>query len=218
MRDLPPAAYAGDVGDADPALAAALAAADVEAVVAALPGARLLVPVVATASEDGDADMALVTLRGRDGRSALPVFSHLAALSAWDAAARPVPVEARRAALSAVDEGADVLVVDPAGAAVVVPRPAVWALARGVPWTPSPRDPEVLAAVRAACRAVPGVRDAEGEPGERAELRVVLSVVPGLDRPALDALTADAGRRLAAEQLVADRVDSLELRLLPAPA
>lgn len=221
-RSFTPSGFEGDDGAADPRLASAVAAhragdAALDDVVAALAGARLLVPVVAARGEEA-AEMAMVTLRGADGRVALPVFSSVAALAAWDAAARPVPVEARRAALSAVDEGADVLVLDVAGpVTVVVPRPAVWALAQGRAWVPSPRDLEVAAAVRAAATAVPGVADVRCEPGKRAELRVVLLVRPGLDADGVRSLTEAVSGHLAASEVVADRVDSVELRVLPAP-
>jgi hypothetical protein len=56
------------------------------------------------------------------------------------------------------------------------------------------------------------------EAGGRAELRVVLAVAPGLDRAGLDAVVAEAGQALARTALVVERVDSLELRVVPAPA
>ncbi len=169
-------------------------------------------------TSDKSADMALVTLTAPDGRQALPVFSGTQALSAWDARARPVPVATRRAALSAVEEGCQLLVVDPAGAAVVVPRPALWALAQGEVWLASPRHPDVAAAVHGAVAGEPAVVSARTEPGTRpggggAELVVVLAVRPGLDRPGVDALVQRVSAALAAHEAVAERVDSITLRL-----
>lgn len=230
-RSLAPTSFPDDDGSADPALAAALeaAAADragVEAVVTALAGCRVLVPIVAVAGEtamtfdglmvDKTSDMAVVTLAAPDGRRTLPVFSSLSRLTAWDPSARPVPVAARPAALAAVDDGCELLVVDPGTAAVVVPRPAVWALAQGRVWTPSPRHPQVLEALRDAVAGEPSVAAVEARPGDTAELRVVLSVRPGLDRTALDALTDRLTASLAASQAVAELVDSVELRVEPA--
>jgi hypothetical protein len=132
-RRIPDPGFAGDTGEADPALRAALAgyaAAPGDPgrhleVFAALRRARLLVPVVAVAGEvqtgsDGLArektsDMATVLLTGRDGRPALLAFTGTDALAAWRADARPVPVTARDAARSAVQEGAVAVVVDVAG-------------------------------------------------------------------------------------------------------
>lgn len=119
-----------DTGAADPALAAALAAyaADPERepeVLAALADARLLVPVVAALGEaetgpdglvrDKSADMAAVLMRGPGGRLALLAFTSLEALQRWDPDARPVPVPARTAALAAMQDGAEALLVDLAG-------------------------------------------------------------------------------------------------------
>lgn len=123
-----------DTGAADPALAAALAAyaadpAHEPEVLAALAGARLLVPVVAALAEDQQsvetgadglvrdksADMAAVLMRGTDGRLALLAFTSLEALQRWDPDARPVPVPARTAALAAMQDGAEALLVDLAG-------------------------------------------------------------------------------------------------------
>jgi hypothetical protein len=119
-----------DVGAADPALAAALAAyaadpAREPEVLAALGAARLLVPVVARLGEtehgpdglvrDKSADMATVLMRWDDGRTALLAFTGLEALHRWDPKARPVPVPARTAALAALQDGADALLIDAAG-------------------------------------------------------------------------------------------------------
>lgn len=222
-----------DDGSADPLLLDALTAyqrdlSQLGRVVAAVAASRLLVPVVATEQEAGtsavsgmrvdrSADMALVTLRGKDGRIALPVFTSVTTLSAWDAEARPVPVDPRAACLSAVEEGADVLVLDVAGpVSVLLPRPAVWAVAQGRPWTPSPQDPDVHRAVTAAAAPEPYVRHVRCEPGDRAELRVVLALRPGLDREAVDQLTQRIAQRLAADEVVAERVDSVEMRLTSA--
>lgn len=227
-RTLVPSPFAGDDGSADPRVLAALAARDATgpaAVVAALAGTRVFVPVVAVSAgeepspltglaTDAGADMAVVTLTAPDGRRALPVFTSTAALSAWDAAARPVPSEVERAALSAVDEGCALLLLDPGSPRpLVVPRPAVEALAQQRRWTPSWDREDVAGAVRAAVAAEPAVAGAAVERGRRAETAVVLALVPGLERPALDALLERVQTRLAASAVVAEGVDSLELRL-----
>jgi hypothetical protein len=231
-RTLSPQPFTGDTGDADPVLAAALAGhaageRTAQDVVAALAPARVLVAVVAVEGDshpvagglraDLGADMALVTLTGADGAKALPVFTSVAALAAWEPAARPVPVESARAALSAVAEGCDRLLVDVAGPhPFTVPRPAVWALGQGRDWVPSPHDPVVTAAVEQAVRGVPDVLGVRCEPGTAAELKVVLGVRAGLDRAGLEAVVAAVGAALGREEAVADRVASMELQVLPA--
>jgi len=119
-----------DVGEADPALAAALAAYDGDEtrepeVLAALAEARLLVPVVAELGEaetgadglvrDKSSDMAAVLMRGADGRTALLAFTGLEAMRRWDPDARPVPVSAQVAARAALQDGAAALLIDVAG-------------------------------------------------------------------------------------------------------
>ncbi|NHC24952.1 SseB family protein [Nocardioides sp. IC4_145] len=141
--------FPDDTGEAPPALVAAATAYASDRrrygdVLAALTGCRLLVPVVAVLGEvevdehglahDKSSDMAAVLLTGADGRLALLSFSGTAAMAAWDPAARPVPVPARVAAQSAVQEGAAALLVDVAGPVrVVVEGEDLHALAAG--WT-----------------------------------------------------------------------------------
>ncbi len=122
--------FSGDTGAADTALAAALAAYSLDPeryldVLGALQSTRLLVPVVAMLGEveydeqglahDKTSDMASVLLRGNDGRLALLAFTSLSSLQAWDPDARPVPVAAMLAAQSALQDGAEALLVDVAG-------------------------------------------------------------------------------------------------------
>lgn len=233
-RALPPSSgFAGDDGSADPELAALLAAyaagtGSVGDVVARLALTRVLVPVLAElgVSEvtdtglhvDKEAAAGVVALEAPDGRRALPVFTSVAAMTAWRRDARPVPVQAPRAALSAVSEDWSLLVVDPAGpVTVLVPRPAVWAMAQGKPWRPAVSrgvvDAEVVDEVRAVLRPVAHVVSADAEVGRTAEVAVVLRLDPGLDRGGLDRVIADVNAALSASELVGERVDSLELRI-----
>lgn len=235
-RELPPSSpFAGDDGSADPAVAAALTALQdgsgtVRALVDALAGTRVLVPVLAELevedvvvheghahTVDKEASAGIVALQAPDGRTALPVFTSVATMTAWRADARPVPTDVARAALSAVTEGWEVLVVDPGGpTTVLVPRPAVWALAQQLRWRPAVTadgvDPEVRDAIVAAVASVAGVVTADAVPGTRAEVAVLVGLVPGLDRAGLDAVLAQVNAALAGVELVATRVDSLELR------
>lgn len=108
-----PAAPADD-GSVDPTLAAVLAGGDSREVGAALLGARLLVPVVATPGE-GEAEMSVPALVNAKGRRALPVFSSYDTLRAWRADARPVPMSGARVMAGARAEGYDGVVLDVAG-------------------------------------------------------------------------------------------------------
>jgi len=171
----------GDDGAIDPQLELALEGLYAgmngeEAVVAALADARVFVPVVAQTGEtvvgenglveDKEADMALVMIAAPDGRTALPVFSTVDRLTDWHPQARPVAVYAPRAALSAVAEDAQLLVLDP-GAEItfVVRRPAVWALAKQHAWVPSYQDESLLAPLQELAARLDGVSGLVLEPG-----------------------------------------------------
>ncbi|MBW4094532.1 MAG: SseB family protein [Acidobacteria bacterium] len=211
------------------------------AVVESLATARIFIPIVATAAQvestaeghyaDKESDMSLVTLTGPDGRRALPVFTSTAALERWHSTARPVAAYAARAALSAVAEEASMLVVDPgADFTFVVRRPAVWALAQQRPWLPSYQDPRVAAVVEATAAPAVAVvavrldagsgvaaRDAAGATvpggGVGPELRLTLSLQSGLTEAQVNALVGELQSRLSANELFAEAVDSLEIRL-----
>ncbi|UZN04961.1 SseB family protein [Cellulomonas sp. S1-8] len=239
-RELPPSSpFAGDDGSADPDLAGVLArygqgAATLADVVVAIAPTRVLVPVLAeleaadVVEHDGhahtvdkEASAGIVALRTPDGRTALPVFTGVETMTRWRADARPVPTAVPRAALSAVAEGWEVLVVDAAGpTTVVLPRTAVYALAQGLAWRPAVQDghvaDDVRAAVRAAVADVRLVAHADAVPGARAEVAVELGLLPGLDRPTLDRVLRQVNEALAHDPVVAARVDSLELRVRPA--
>lgn len=210
-------------------------------VVASLATARVFVPVVAQLAEEAEgvdglhadkqADMALVTLKAPDGRTAMPVFTSAAALDAWHAEARPVAVYAARAALSAVSEGAQLLVLDPGSDfTFVVRRPAMWALAQQQDWTPSYLDDQLESALASAAQAFPAVRRLETHPGGgvasmtadgRAvpgggagpELRVVLFLEDGLDAAAVQSLVASLNEAWARMESFAEGVDSIEVKL-----
>ena len=112
-----------DTGEVDPVLVPLLATATTEEVGAVLVNARLLVPVVAMPSDDGDAEMAVPALVNEAGKRALPVFSSYDALRAWRADARPVPMSGARVMAGARAEGYDGVVLDIAG-----PHPHTFAI------------------------------------------------------------------------------------------
>lgn len=220
-RELPPSsAFADDDGGADPQLAAALefdGDGQLAAVVHALAQARVLVPVVTRREESEagrQASAALVSVAAPDGRSALPAFSSMTTLQRWRPDARPVPVAGPRAALAGAEETDGLLVLDAAGPqTVLVPRPAVWALAQGLEWSPPERDEHLGAVVRQALSEVAHIQRVDLAAGPNNATRVVLTITSGLDREAVGTLTAAAGQALAAEPLVAERIDALHFQV-----
>lgn len=121
---------------------------------------RLLVPLLevdADLLDDDDADpcagqdraVAAVSIRTDQGNVGL-AFTGVEPLLAWDAAARPMPVEAPRAAAAAVAEGGVALLIDPAGPVPVrLEGIALQRLAATAPWPEPWVDPIVQQAVAA---------------------------------------------------------------------
>jgi hypothetical protein len=234
-RHFEPTPFAGDDGSAPEGLVEAIRRFRVREVreadvLEALRGARLLVPMLAVLGEaapgphgvlvDKSADLAIVTVAGRDGRRVLPAFSSTAALSAWNPKARPVPVEAERVALAAASEATDLVILDPLSETEFgLRRSMLEALATGRSWTACWSDPDVIGAFADSAfgeEAVEAVELVPGDPDARlvgAELRVALRLRPGLDQVALDALLARLSGRWGADAIIAERVDSLAVAL-----
>jgi hypothetical protein len=179
--------FRDDDGSAEPQAAAALAAfgsglGSEHAVLTWLARSRLLVPVVAAASGEAasgkGSEMSMPTLIGRDGRSAVPVFTSLDALTRWRPDARPVPAVADHVWRAAVD-GSCAVVVDIAGPVpIAIDGARLAALAGGRPVPLPQEDPDVLAAVRAAAAdqaAITGLSLAAGRAGADLEVRVTLA-------------------------------------------
>ncbi|MDR4533335.1 SseB family protein [Glutamicibacter sp. PS] len=236
-----------DDGLANPDVVAAIQAlragtGDEAGVHAALANARVFVAVVAQLGEeamtehgfasDKEADMALVKIKAPDGRMALPIFTTVGDLQAWHPQARPVAVYAPRAALSAVSEEAQLLVMNPGSEfTFVLRRPGVWTLAKQVPWVPSYRDESLAELIGQAVaehqmidsvRLGPGrgvaSRDRDGAVvgggGVGPELNVQLVFRHGTPKELAEATARQIHTELAQDVHFAEAVDSMELSLM----
>ncbi|MFG3256553.1 SseB family protein [Streptomyces sp. NPDC048172] len=231
LKNIPEHTFSQDDGSADPALAEALAAwrADREAeprVLAALPHARLLVPVVAvlTESETGEdglrrdksSEMAVPTLQASGGRSALPAFTSTENLARWRADARPVAVGFAQALQALAHEKADALVLDVAGPVTYeLSGSALYAAAEGRTDTRPAADPAVTDALRAVLAAEPEILGAHLTPGGQGgtDGTLALALAEGADVGAVAQRLA--GALAADEALRARLVHGLDLALLP---
>lgn len=234
-RRFEPNPNTADDGSAPPAFLAAMAAfrdgtSTIAAVVEVVRDCRFLIPLVAVAGETGVTDaglvvdktqeLSIITVAGPDGRPILPVFSSVDAMRRWRPDARPVPADAVRVALAAASEHTDRVVIDPRNpeTLLVLPRPAVWAIAQGVPWVPAVDDPAVLEAVAQPAAQHPevwGVSLLPGDPkahGERPEVVVRLGVDRGTPPERVRDIVSAISATWAADATVAERVDSLTVQ------
>ncbi len=191
-KQIPAPEFDNDDGHAWPAVVEALAnfsagAADKYSVAGALAGARLLVPIVAildSAETDDaghqvekDSHMATVTIVRPDGLRGLLAFTGSQSMTDWGQECRPLAASAERVAMAALQENADVVILDIAGPnQFIVETPGLLALAEGRIWLPPIDDPEVTAAIHQILANVPGSQNFafEIQPGSDAtDLRVV---------------------------------------------
>lgn len=222
VEQLRQAASSGDLSQLADAHAAAMLA---------LAGSRVLIPLLAEAGDIGvtpdgrtvekSQELSIVTVAGPDGRRVMPVFSSVDAMRSWNPEARPIPVPMPQAAVAAAQEQTDLIIVDPGtpSAELGVRRTQLEAVALAQRVVPPWGDAEVLAAFREAASDDPrvlGVQLAAGDPEARLlapETEVVLVLEPGLDREQLNYLLGGLQQRWAASELIANRVDSLRVRL-----
>lgn len=230
--------YADDDGSANPELITALAEfaqgqLAIDQVIDRIRQSRLLVPLVANLDEsevgahgqvvDKSADLAIVTVKGPDGQTAMPVFSSVAAMQHWNSEARPVPSEPVKVALAAASELTNRIVLDPGSdTEFVIRRPAIAAIAQSIDW----KSPEEIPAVHEAfSKSIEGENDVfafalmQGDPLSRlmaAELVVLLRVREGLDRAQIDEMLERVTLRWSESLVLAQLVDSMAIKLVPA--
>jgi hypothetical protein len=210
--------YRDDQGDADPAVAAALAAYEAgtgreHALLLALANSRLLVPVVAVLADElagntngtpgprdlpiqGEkaSEMAMPTIIGRDGRPAVPAFTSLDAIRRWQPAARPVPVPAAGVWQFAEQESCAV-VIDIAGpTSLAIEGARLAAMAAGAQAPAMHEDPDVWQQVAAAAAEIaPGIRVRLSAATDDLDFTLELAPPAGASRP----VPGDAANQIA---------------------
>ncbi|MDA3147922.1 SseB family protein [Leucobacter sp. UCMA 4100] len=200
-------------------------------VVAVCSGERFLVPLITEAGDFGltpegkvvekSQELSIVTVKAPDGRGAMPVFTSVAAMQAWNAESRPIPVPGAQVALAAAQEETDLVIIDPGQEATefAVRRPLLEAFALGTAVLPSWADPEVQEAFAASVTDEPHVRHVVLAPGDPAgrlrgpETSVGLVLEPGLDQQALQELLGRLQERWAADERIAHSVDAIGVKL-----
>ena len=200
-----------------------------EALVEALKGTRLLIPLVAVLGEgevgpngllvDKSADLAIVAVATPDGQSAIPAFTSVAELAAWNPKARPVPVSAEKVCLAAASEGHNRVVLNPASSAIALRRPQLAAIAQGLKWQTPDRSEAVREKVLLATKKhlmILSVDLFNGDPESKlsaAELTIQLGFKPGLTPELLKEILTQLAADLQVPEFL-ELVDSFGLKIV----
>ncbi len=234
-RQFEPNANAGDDGSAPAELVAEIARyragkAEASDVVRIFRDSRLLIPLLAVLGESGtnahgrivdkSQELSIVTVEGPDGRTVLPVFSSVAAMSAWNPVARPVPASGPRVAVAAVSEGTEVVVLDPMSETeFAIRRPALWAMAQEREWIPGHLDADVVQAFvntvvdeSAVLEVTLSAGDLDGRL-RGPELMIHLLLADGLAEVEVSGLVNRLTERWSNDEIIAERVDSIGVAL-----
>ena len=202
-------------------------------VIDAIRSSRFLIPLLAEAGDigvnaaglvvDKTQELAIVTVEGPQGQRVLPVFTSVTALQLWNSQARPVPVEARRAALAAAADGAQWIVIDPQSSTeLVLRRPVIAAIAQDISWQPAYLDVDVQQAFNRSLEGqniVKSITLLAGDPDSRGmneDLIVQIGLPPQLSSEQVHDVVSLLSTRWAEEETIALRVDSMKLSLVPA--
>lgn len=223
--------FANDNGETPAALIAVLADRPVDkaALVAALSGSRLLIPLIAELGEgeigpnglmiEKSADLAIVAVATPDQQTAIPAFTSVAEMTAWNSEARPVPAASEKVCLAAASEGHTRVILNPAGTAIALRRPQLAAIAQGLSWDPPHRSTRVRELVLLATKKhlmISSVDLFDGDPESKlvaAELTIQLGFKPGLGQESLKEILLSLAKDLQAPEFL-ELVDSFGFRLV----
>ncbi|GLU45998.1 SseB family protein [Nocardiopsis ansamitocini] len=184
--------FRDDDGSADPAVRTRLddyaqGAVGERQVLAALGASRLLIPVVAAATEVGEgahgltvdkkSEVAMPVLVGKDGRRGVLAFTSVDSVRRWREDARPLPFTAMDACRAALDDGADALVVDIAGPVTYAVQGRFLTSLAEHGTVPEPKeDPQVLALIYRITHTEFGIERVRIHDSERADIGVRLEL------------------------------------------
>lgn len=223
--------FSSDNGETPAALIPVLADKPVEktALVNALLDTRLLIPLVAELGEgeigpnglvvEKSADLAIVAVSTPDKQTAIPAFTSVAEMSAWNLEARPVPASAAKVCLAAASEGHTRVILNPAGAAIAIRRPQLAAIAQGLAWEAPHKSSKVREMVLAATKKhlmISSVDLFDGDPDSKlaaAELTIQLGFKPGLQADPLKEILLALAADFQAPEFM-ELVDSFGFRLV----
>jgi hypothetical protein len=230
--------HAGDTGETPAGVTESLTAwragtGSFTDLVAAFAANRFLIPLVTHAGDDFDVDhpvmedkvleLSVITVAGRSGEKVIPAFTSVAAMTAWNSDARPIPIDAQRVALAAASERTDRIVVNPGTDSIVLRRPAVWSIAQGNPYVAPWESTEFAAETRALLAGIDNLLEigvAPGDPsatGDGPDVTLMLALVDGLDADRVQTLVAEVRGRISNNDTFVNQVDALTLTLSKQP-
>lgn len=226
--------HAGDTGDTPADVAESLTAwragtGSFTGLVAAFGGSRFLIPLVTHAGDDFDVDnpvmedkvqeLSVITVAGPSGETVIPAFTSVAAMSAWNSEARPIPIEAQRVALAAASEQTDRIVVNPGTDSIVLRRPVVWSIAQGNSYSAPWESTEFLAATRNLLGGIANLHEIGVTPGDPMatgygpDVTLILGLIDGLDPDQFQTVINAVQDRISHDDVFVNQVDALALTL-----
>ena len=223
--------WASDDGKSPQPIAAALAATPFvkRNFIESLRGQRLLVPLIAEIGQTGigphgqtvdkSAELAIVAVATPDGSTAIPAFTSVADMIAWNSDARPVPVSIAKLCVAAVGEGHQRVIVNPATDARALRRTELAALAQGLEIIDAVSGSEVGQIIANAVKEVLDIVMAgvsAGDPEARLvseEIIIEVGMRPGLSSDDLEKVLKIFVAQLRVENLD-DFVDSFKLKII----
>ncbi len=184
--------FRDDDGSADPEVEARLrdhAAGRIgdRQVLTALSESRVLIPVVAVATEteegvggltkDKNSEVAIPIMTGKDGRRGVLAFTSVDAVRRWRSDARPVPFSTQDACQATLEENADALVIDVSGPVPHTVQGRFLTMLAEEGTVPEPKDdPQVLALIYRVTHAEFGIERVRIHPSERGEIGIRLEL------------------------------------------
>ena len=197
--------------------------------VAAFADNRFLIPLVTHAGDDFNVDnpvmedkvqeLSVITVAGPNGEKVIPAFTSVAAMSAWNSEARPIPIDAQRVALAAASEQTDRIVVNPGTDSIVLRRPVVWSIAQGNPYIAPWESSEFVAETRKLLAGINNLLEVEVAPGDSnatgdgPDVTLLLALPGGLKADQVQTLVAEVQARISNSDTFVNQVDALALSL-----
>lgn len=184
--------FRDDDGSADPVVESRLrdhAAGEVgdRQVLSALSDSRVLIPVVAVATEteegvggltkDKNSEVAIPIMTGKDGRRGVLAFTSVDAVRRWRPDARPVPFTTKDACQATLEENADALVLDVSGPVPYTVQGRFLTMLAEHGTVPEPKDdPQVLSLVYRVTHAEFGIERVRIHASERCDIGIRLEL------------------------------------------